>query len=397
MKHRYIFFLILGIDALVLFLETSELSISSKEAFMLYGSYSFLQTIEKISLLFFGQNDFAFRLPMIMFHMLSFVLLYKISKRYLKHDRDRLWLMFVFVLLPGVISSAILVDSAGFVIFGLLLFVYLYKKVSQFYIYLLLLLYIIADGGFSYLFLSLIFFSLHIKDRYFLLFNISAFTVSMYLYGINTQGLPQGHFLDVIGLYCAIFTPIIFIYIFYVLYRRYLTKEIDILWFISSIALVLSLLLSFRQKIYIEHFAPYLIVALPLAAQTFATSYRVRLKMFRTRYKTAFIISIIFLLFNSFLVLFNKYIYLVLDNPQKHFAYKMHIAKELAQELKHKNINCVTTNNSMQKRLKFYDISKCKNYVLGENHINEHSGNNVTISYNNKVVYNTSVTKINIK
>jgi len=397
MRYRYIFFLILGIDALVLLFETSELSISYHEASMLYGGFSFLQTVEKIFIFLFGQNDFAFRLPMIIFHILSFVLLYNISKKYLKYDRDRLWLMLVFVLLPGVTSSAILVDSAGFVIFGLLLFIYLYKKVSQIYIYPLLSFYIIADGIFSYLFFSLVFFSLYIKDRYFLLFNIGAFMISMYLYGINTQGLPQGHFLDVIGLYCAIFTPIIFIYIFYILYRRYLTKEIDVLWFISSVTLVLSLLLSFRQRIYIEHFAPYLIVALPLAAQTFATSYRVRLKIFRTKYKAAFMISLVFLLFNSFLVLFNKYIYLVLDKPQKHFAYKMHIAKELAHELKRRDINCVKTDDSMQQRLKFYDITKCKNYILKENYINKNNTNNVTISYNNKLVYAASVTKINIK
>jgi len=397
MKTRYIFFLILGIDVLVLFLEISELSISYHEAEMLYGKFSFLQFIEKTSLSLFGQNDLAFRLPMIILHILSLVLLYEISKTYLRYDRDRLWLMLVFVLLPGVTSSAILVDSAGMIIFGLLLFIYLYKKVSQFYIYLLLSSFVLIDGGFLYLFFSLIFFALYIKDRYFLLFNICAFLLSFYIYGINTQGLPEGYFLDVIGLYCAIFTPIIFIYIFYISYRRYLTKEIDILWFISSITLLVSLLLSFRQRIDIEDFAPYIIVAFPLAAQTFSASYRVRLKMFRTKYKTVFIISVVFLLLNSFIVLFNKYLYLILDEPQKHFAYKMHVAKELSKKLKDKNINCVMTDARMQKRLKFYGISKCQEYVLGEKSINKRNFISMTINYNNKVIYNTSVTKINIK
>ena len=397
MKHRYIFFLILGIDALILLLETSELSISYREASMLYGDFSFLQMIENFSLFIFGYNDFALRIPMIIFHILSLILLYKVSKRYVKHDRDRLWLMLVFVLLPGVTSAAMLVDSAGFIIFFLLLFVYLYEKISKIYIYLLLSIYTLIDGGFAYLFFSLIFFSVYKKDNYFMIFNIAAFATSMYLYGINTEGLPQGHFLDSIGLYSAIFTPIIFIYIFYILYRRYLTKEIDLLWFISSITLLLSLLLSFRQRIDIEDFAPYLIIALPLAAHTFSSSYRVRLKIFRTKYKIAFVISLLFLLFNSVLVLFNKNLYLFLDKPQKHFAYKMHIAKELAKELKKRDVYCLSTNKNMQKRLKFYEISRCETYLLKEDFTNNTNPDNITISYNNIPVYSASVTKINIK
>ncbi|MCD6433623.1 MAG: glycosyltransferase family 39 protein [Sulfurimonas sp.] len=397
MSHKFIFFLILGIDALVLLLNTSQLSISYHEASMLYGDFSFLQVIIKSSLYIFGQNDFALRLPMILLHILSFLLLYKISKRYLKHKRDRLWLMLIFVLLPGVTSSAMLIDSAGFVIFGLLLFIYLYENIAQKYIYALLLFFMIADGGFAYLFFALIFFSIHIKDRYFMVFNIVAFAISMTLYGLNTEGLPEGYFLDAIGLYAAIFTPIVFVYIFYTLYRRYLTKERDLLWFISSVTLLLSLLLSFRQRVEIEHFAPYLIIALPLAAQIFSSSYRVRLKVFRGKYRAVFIVSLVFLLLNSLLVLFNKNIYLFLDEPQKHFAYKMHVAKELADELKSRGVSCVSTHHKMQQRLKFYDILKCENYILSQKDISENREEDVTISYKNIPLYSASVTKINTK
>ena len=60
---------------------------------------------------------------------------------------------------------------------------------------------------------------------HFLIFNISLLAISVYLYGFNSHGLPKGHFLDALGLYATIFTPIIFIYIFYVLYKRFLTKK----------------------------------------------------------------------------------------------------------------------------------------------------------------------------
>ncbi|OIP56795.1 MAG: hypothetical protein AUK54_01310 [Helicobacteraceae bacterium CG2_30_36_10] len=395
MKYRIILFLILGVDAFVLFLQTSELSISYDEATLLYGEFSFLQLVVKASLSIFGTNDFALRVPMITLHISSAILLYIVSKKYIQREENRLWLILVFVLLPGVISSALLVDGAGLVIFGLLLFVYIYENYSKKYHYMWLALLTLLDGGFMYLFFSLTVFALYTKQKYFFLFNIVLFSISMYLYGINTEGLPKGHFLDSIGMNAAIFTPIIFIYLSYVLYKRYLTNQIDIVWFISSLTLIVSLVLSFRQRIHIENFAPYLILALPLGAQTFYSSYRVRLKMFRTKYKLIFIISLVFLFINSFVVICNKELYLLLDNPKTHFAYKMHIAKELATQLRKRKIYCVNSKGEMQKRLKFYAISECENNILIENSIKNIENSNVTISYKNVPIYNAYVTKIN--
>jgi hypothetical protein len=397
MTYRYILFFLLGIDALVLFFQTHSLSISYYEVSLLHGEFSFLQALINVSLNLFGNNDFALRLPMILLHLMSVILLYKLSNKYLDTLKDRLWLVLTFILLPGVISSALLVNSAGLVIFGLLLFVYMYDNFSKSSTYLLLLMFAIIDSGFLYLFISLSVFSFFHKDKSYMIFNLLLATYSLYFYGFDTQGLPEGHFLDSIGIYSAIFTPIVFVYLVYSLYRRYLTKKIDLLWFIATVSFLISLILSFRQRVDIENFAPYLIVALPLAAKTFASSYKVRLKIFRKKYKAIFIISLIFLLLNSVVVLFNKELYLFLDHPQKHFAYKMHIAKELAKELTFQNIECVNTEYKMSKRLEFYGISKCNKYILLEKKIPNEILPNVTISYRNKIIYNADVTKINNK
>ncbi len=395
MSHRYILFLILGIDALVLLSQTSSLSISYNESMILYGDFSFLQFIIKSSIQLFGQNDFALRFPMIILHILSAFLLYEISNKYLKDERSRLWLVLVFILLPGVISSAIIVDSAGLLIFGLLFFVYSHENFSKTCIYIILSAYTVIDGGFLYLFLSLAAYSIYTSQKQFFLFNIFAFFTSILIYGVETNGIAKGHFLDSIAVYAAIFTPIIFIYIFYILYRKYLTKEIDILWFISSIAFIISLLLSFRQRIELEHFAPYLIVALPLAGQTFYHSYKVRLKIFRTKYKLAFAVSLILLVLNSLVVFFNKELYIVLEKPQQHFAYNMHVAKELAEILKGKKINCISADKRMSSRLRFYGVTNCNTYKLSENRIKDNKKTNVTISYNNKHIYKAYVSKSN--
>jgi len=395
MSHRYILFLILGVDAFILFSQTSSLSISYGESLILYGDFSFLQLIIKTSIYLFGQNDFALRLPMILMHLLSALLLYKVSKKYLPKRENRLWLVLIFVLLPGVISSAILVDGAGLVIFGLLLFAYAYENLSKKYVYMLLGLYSVMDGGFAYLFLALGIFSIYTSQRKLFIYSMLTLFISIFIFGVEAKGIPLGHFLDSIAVYTAIFTPIIFIYLFYILYRRYLTKDIDILWFISSVAFIFSLLLSFRQRVELEHFAPYLILALPLAAETFYHSYRVRLKMFRTKYRVAFVITLVLLVLNSLVVFFNKEIYYFIDKPENHFAYNMHVAKELSHELKSRGINCIKTDAKMANRLKFYGVTNCNAYILEEKTVNEQNAKSVTISYKNRAVYIADVTIVN--
>lgn len=395
MKSLFIFYSILVLDAFILFYQTSQLSISYHEASLLYGDFSFLQKLIQISIYYLGQNDFALRLPMIILHLLSVILLYNISKKYINRDRVRLWLVAIFILIPGVISSAILVDNAGVVIFSLLFLIYVYQNFHRIFVYLLLGVYLFVSANFLYLFLSLIFYAKYIKNQYLFYANIIYFLASLFLFGVDTQGVPKGHFIDLLGLYAAVLTPIIFVYIFYVLYRKYLTKEIDIIWFIAVVPFLVSLILSFRQRIDIEIFAPYLIISLPLAAQVFASTYRVRLKIFRKKYKLIFFLSFSFLIMNTFIVLFNKEIYFFLDEPKRNFSYKMHVAKELANELKKNNIDCVSSENSMEKRLQFYGINHCNRNFLYEGASNSVEDINVTISYKYKVIYTAFVTKVN--
>lgn len=397
MIHKLILFFIITVDLFLLYFQTFSISISSVEASILYETPSYLTYIEQFFIYIFGQNDFALRFPMILFHLFSVLLMYEISKYYIKSDKNRLWLILIFVSLPGVVSSAIIVNSAGILIFGLLLFVYLYLKSYKILYLSLLFFYSLLDGGFIYLFISLIFyFYNNFKTRY-ALYSLVLTILSLYIHGSGVFGLPKGHFLDAIGVYSAIFTPIIFIYIFYTIYRKYLTKDIDILWYISSTALIISLVLSFRQRVSLEYFAPYLLISLPFVAKQFISSYRVRLKEYRTSYRLAFIFSLIFLFINTIAVFLNKFIFLYIEIPEKHFAYKSYIAKELAMNLKKENIRCIDTNKEMQLRLKFYKIDKCDKYHLNKLPYNDKNDTNVTISYMNKVVYKATVTKLNNK
>jgi len=396
MKYKLILLLIVVMDVGILFFESSRLSISSSEAYLLYNETGFLQWMILSSLKLFGHNDFALRLPFLFFHICSIFLMYQLSKEYLPNERNRIWLLVAFILLPGVVSSAVIVSHAGFLIFALLLFFYM-SKINIKFAHVLLFTYAFIDGGFSYLFLGLFIYYITHKKNYLALYNLVLYGVNIYLYGFTIHGYPRGHFLDTIGLYSAIFTPIIFIYISYVLYRRYLTGQKDKLYYVAATALVFSLLTSFRQKIDIEEFAPYLIIALPLAAQTFASSYRVRLKQHRKGYRTIFIVAFALLILNTLVVFFNKELYLILDDPKKNFVYNNDIAKELAKELQSRGIKCLHTDKKMQRRLRFYGIEKCDGYLLEELPLQSKKEPNVTIRYKEIPLYKADVTKLNNK
>jgi len=385
------------IDAFVLFLLTSEISISYNEALLLDSkNFSVLQLLIKSSMYLLGNHDFALRLPMIVMHLISVFLLYEISKHYLSRKSDRIWLIVFYILLPGVISSALVVNSAGMVIVTLFLLIYLHDKITDLILLCISLPLLFVDISFVSLYLGLGLYYLQNKKKSYFIISVLIFIYAVYYYRPEVYGVPKGHFLDTIGIYATIFTPIVFIFIFYTLYRRFLTNKKDLIFYLSSVTLIISLFLSFRQRISVEHFAPYLMVSLPLAAQTFSNSYRVRLKIFRKRYKAIFILSIVLLLLNSLVVLFNKELYMIIDNPKKHFAYKSHIAKELSQELKKRGIKCVQTNKEMTLRLQFYGIYSCSQNILHDNSIYLIGKvDNVTVSYNGVVVYSGYVTKIN--
>ena len=165
-----------------------------------------------------------------------------------------------------------------------------------------------------------------------------------------------------------------------------LKHEKDMYWYIAISSLGLSLIFSLRQKIDIEDFAPFVVIAIPIMVKLFMHSLRVRLKEFRQFHYIIASVSLFVLVANFALFSLNKYIYLFLENPKKHFAYDFHIAKELSFKLKELGINEVSTNDKeMALRLKFYGINYGKNYYItsGKTEIID---KNIIIKYNDKEV-----------
>lgn len=393
MREKALFLALIGINLLILLLQIKGLSIGYHEAQILYGETSPLQLFISASLHFFGNNDYALRVPMIALHLLTVVLLYAISKHYVSRPSDRLWIVLIYILLPGVTSAALVVDNAGLIIFSLFLFGYVHLNYGRYALGLLPFL-IGIDSAFAYLFFAVILYGFYRKEYLYCILGMASLAVSLYCYGIHIGGSPESRFLDVLGVYTAIFSPIVFIYLFYVLYRRMISKEWDLIWMIAMSAFIVSLLLSFRQKVEVQTFAPFLLLALPLAAQTFLHTYRIRLREFRGRYRALFYAAFVLLIVNVLAVFFNHYFYRFMENPTRHFSYPMHIAKELSGALDRDNIRCVDAGDEkLQLRLRFYGITHCAAYRLEKEM--SIGAKKVTIGYIEKPIYETYVTKIN--
>ena len=393
MNIRLLFLAFLSFDALLLVFVIPDLSISYHEAQIFFNDTTLIHYIISFSTSLFGQNNFALRAPMIVLHILSVILLYAIAKPYVTREYDRLWLIGIYMLLPGIISVALLVDDAGLVLFFVLLYIFLVQRYKKFS-YLLLVFLMFIDESFMFLYMGVSFYAYeHQKNRLFLM-STGLFIFSLLLYGFDVSGAPQGQFLDTLGIYAVVFSPILFLYLFYTLYRRALLAPRDQLFYIASSAFLLSLLLSFRQKINVEMFAPYLMVALPLAAQNFYHSLRIRLPRFRTKYHVLFIISFLLLILNAISVFLHKDIYYLLKNPKDHFAYRLHIADTLAQKLQERGLTCIDAGDKqMQLRLRFYGIEYCDKYQLSESK-EKNSTNTVTILHRDIILYQASVTKV---
>lgn len=386
-KYKYYFYSsLLFLTFILLFKATYSLSISYKEALNVFVNNSVLSLITNTSIYILGQNDLALRLPFILFYTFSVIIMYKITENYFKYEKDRYISIIVFMVLPGVLSASLLVNSAIVIIFFTLLYLYYYHKYNK-HSYLLLLLFLFIDNSFAILYLALFFYSLKNKDTKLIYFSLILFSFSMYIYGFSTGGKPRGFLVDTFAIYATVFSPFLFLYFLYTMYRSWIKDERTLIWYISITALLLSLLFSFRQRIYIEDFAPYVVISLPYMLKTFFHSYRVRLKEFRTKYNILAFLIVLMLSINVILTFVNKPLYLILPNPNKHFVYQYHFIKELVEELSSRGITSITTDDQeLALRLKFYHINRGDEYFLTLKNY-DYPSERISIKYYGKEVF----------
>ena len=303
----------------------------------------------------FGSNDYALRSSLIAVHICNMWLMYMIGRIYLRKRRDSLFLVLLYALLPGVNLSALLLYESGFIIFVLLVICFIqlrFKRVP----YVLICLAGMLDLVFCVLFIALgIYAILHRKSKV-LVVALVGFGGNMFLHSGSIAGVPEAYSLDVLGAFAMLFSPLLFLYYIYTLYAAIARhKDYSLMVLISVSGLIFSLLLSLRQEIDIAKFAPLCVVGLPVLVYGFYNDMRVRLKIYRTRFKVRMGLVFLVLCVESFCLFGNKLTYLF--SEQANFARNYYIAKDVASALKSRGIENLKVQNSvLALRLGFYGI-----------------------------------------
>jgi hypothetical protein len=118
-----------------------------------------------------------------------------------------------------------------------------------------------------------------------------------------------------------------------------------------------GVLLSFRQKIKIDEFAPFTIPFLIYMYKNFLFSYRVRLPVFRKPYRYLFSFILISVMLFDLVLFFSPY------TPFK--SDSIIFTKRVAKELKKEGISGIySSNKSLLQALEFYGIKRGKKYKL---------------------------------
>ena len=329
------------------------------------------------------KNDFSLRILPISFSFLSLIVFYNLCKIYLK-EKYKYFSTLIFIFIPGFIISSVIINKAIFLIFFTLIFVYFFKKLRIF-AYLLLIIYVFIDYSFISLYFALIFYSIYKKDTKLLLFSLLLLAVNANYFNYKIDGKPQGYFLDVFGTYILIFSPFVFVYFLFTFYKGFFLKK-DILFFIGSFSFLLSIILSFRQRIKIDDYAPFVLPYVIYMIKVFLNSYKVRLPRFRRCYKFLFVF-----LFST-MILFDIAIFLNRYTPAKNLSGSFYFIKDLAIVLKKHNINKIKCNNKyLCNSLEFYGIKKGRKYKINYSI----KKNEVSIFHNKKKILDINVSNLN--
>ncbi len=359
MKKQH-FLLAFFFFTVAVFYLASTTPISPHEAKIFYTSQDFVGTLMR-----WGEGLVPGFLGLRIFYLfLGFItvgLFYELSRRYFPRREDAYLSTFIFMYLPGILTATTLVNVAIIALPLVLLFVLLYEKRHFIMLpFIMLALFFIHEASIIF-FVAVLLYSVVHKDKKLIIVSSAFLLAFIYLAkGIEIGGRPSGHFAEIFGLYATVFSPLVFLYFFYAMYRILLREKKTLIWYISFTAFAFSLLLSIRQRVYITDFAPYVMIAVVLMLDVFNHSVRVRLPQFQKWYVWGFYTVMAFLALSVFVIVFHKMLFYMSSNPSKHFAKRIYRPYLLSEQLKAEGVTC---NDSAKGRtsyqLRYYGIPPC--------------------------------------
>jgi len=307
------------------------------------------------------EGFFAFRVPFYFLGGVNILIYYALSKFYFKEQSDRYLSTVIFMLLPGIITSMILVNISVLVITLVLIFLLGYKHNWWWLQVISLIVLLFVHDSAIIFFISLAFYAYLSKEHRLFYFSLLLMFMSLFIGTLEIGGRPRGHFIEIFGLYVALFSPLVFVYFCYTLYRIHHEKKHDIIWYISTIGLLFSLFLSIRQRVAITEFAPYILIGTVFILRAYNESLKVRLKIYQKKYKRIFFMVMVTLVLGSITILFHKVLFSLFEDKSRHFAYTVYKPYWLAKKLKLQKSECYDTKFvKMRAQLRYYSIKECQ-------------------------------------
>ena len=305
-------------------------------------------------------GELGLRIFFLLLGCLNAYLFYALTAYTFDKKKDRYLALYFYLMLPGVIVSTVLANDAVIIAFLTLLFLYFHFRGYSALSLVPLLLLGFVHWSALYLYLTLILYGLFQKEKWVFLHAFMA-TAFYFLVGTEMSGGASGnHFFEALGIYATIFSPFLFIYLFYALYRTLLRGERSLWWYISFGALSISLVLSLQERIKVTDFSAYLMLGIVVAVDTYLGSLKVRLKRFQKSYRLFFWIITFSLIASSLMMLLHQPIYRFFGKKYYPVVASVYEPYDKAMKLKTTGKKCV--KESKQKvlyQMRYYGLNKC--------------------------------------
>lgn len=335
--------------------------ITPNEAELFYASDDLVSKLMHVGDSLIG-GHFGLRFFFLIAGFFSILLFYVVANDAFEDKKDAIFATTIFAMLPGIIIGSILANIAMLVLLCVLIYIIAnYRECYVLEIMAMIALFLLHDASILF-FIAIALYGAINKENRTLIFG-SIFTILLIFFdrGIEIGGIPKGHFIEIFAIYASLFSPFVFLYFIYTIYRIWLRENKSIIWYISSIALFLSLLLSIRQRITITDFAPYVFIGIIFMMQIYYQSLRVRLPAFQVVYKRGLLVSLSILISSVLFIASQPLIFSVTHGLYFNFTNKIYRPYLLSQQLKASGKHCYDTKRIKESyQLRYYGIGSCQ-------------------------------------
>jgi len=335
--------------------------IAPHEAKIFYESNDIVSDLMNIGNNYIG-GIFGIRVPFIIVAVFTVLLFWIVSKDYLKNHYDANLTTAIFMFLPALLVGGMVANISILLLSVLLIFLVAHhRKIYILEIFSMATIWWLSDTS-VILFFILILYAFRVKKWYLVISSV-IFIALLYMQhrGIEIGGKPIGHLAETFSVYATVLSPFIFLYIIFAIYPLWIKEPNNILGYISFFALLISMLLSIRQRIVLVDFAPYIIIGLLPAVARYLSSLRVRLPQFQQKYKNGFTVSLSLLSIGFALLVSIPILFYFTNKSPYAFTNKIYKPYIAVQSANNNNTKCYPKSDTKFKyQYSYYGLKECK-------------------------------------